>query len=624
MESTRAANTEPPEVLRLQEVSLGFGSIEAVRGVSMTIARGEVHALVGQHGAGKTTLALIVSGKLPPKSGSISFGGRKYGALNLGLSNRLGIKMVYQQVYLNDYFTVAENLFYHDRNVNRFGWSSPKRLNRAAAELCRRHGFDIDPTAKLRSLSLSDRTVVDILKQLHADPVLLVLDEALEKLSPQALARIVPTLLASARRGMAVLFITHRIDDVYSYADKVSIIRDGRLIFTGTTGDIDKINLVRLAYTQFSAQPNAEPTSAEFTRFLRFNEAILQHLPISLLVADAEGRVKMTNEYFNHAFALTDADCLNRSLLELLTGLSGTQGADLTAALHSRTDQEFYNVGLQINGQATLNNIKTLPVFDDGLPIGTILVLEDITEYDKMQKRVLLTEKLASVGLLAAGVAHEINNPLEIIYNYLAALRTRATTVETRDTVNKLREEIAYISTIVSNLVNLADPRHVGQEEIDLNDAIGKILALLGQNAKSRRIGISFTATQPEIRAAVNANELKQVILNLIRNGFEAMPSGGTIRVTASEAVWEGAPSAVVTVEDNGPGIAAADPNDIFLPFYTTKKAKGTNLGLGLSVSYAILERYGGKITAENLPQGGCRFTLSLPQRPVAQLPVRE
>ena len=602
------------EVLSLDAVSRDYGGLEAVRTVSLTIRKAEIHALVGQHGAGKTTLAMIISGMLRPKTGTIAFCGRRYGSLNLQLSNRLGIKMVYQQLCLNDNFTVAENLFSHDRRVNRFSWNSTGRVNRAAANLLRQHGFSIDPTAKLRSLSLSDRAIVDILKQVHANPVLLLLDEALEKLTPQALARIVPIILERVKQGLAVFFITHRIDDVYTFADKVSIIRDGQLIFTGRTDDIDKINLVRLAYTQFSSQPDPPSTRTEFTRFLRYNEAILEHLPISLLVTDSENRVKLANEYCKTSFALSDVDYLDRPIMEMLVDLGGTEARELEAAFASQGDREFFNVSLRINQRTTLNNIKTLPVYDEGLHVGNILVIEDITEYDKLQKKVILTEKLASVGLLAAGVAHEINNPLEIIYNYLSILRKRVHGGDTLTTVNKLAEEISYISTIVSNLVNLADTTRSEKEEMNVNDVVGRLLDLLRQSAKSRNIRISFVPEQPEIRARVNANEMKQVILNLMKNSFEAMPRGGTITVTTGETEREGRNCAQVIVEDDGPGITAVNLNDVFLPFYTTKKAGGTHVGLGLSVSYAILERYGGKLAAENIDGGGCRFTMILPR----------
>jgi PAS domain S-box-containing protein len=601
-------------VLALEEVSRDYGSLAAVRQVSLAIRRGEIHALVGQHGAGKTTLAMIISGVLRPKSGTVVFEGRRWAALNLQLSNRLGIKMVYQQLLLNDNFTVAENLYSHDRAVNSFFWNSSGKVRRATEQLFAGYGFSIDPAAKVRSLSLSDRAIVDILKQVNATPRLLVLDEALEKLTPEALARIVPILLERVRAGLSVLFITHRIDDVYAFAHKVSIIRDGELIFTGRTDDIDKLNLVRLAYTQFAPGPDTREPRAEFTRFLRYNEAVLQHLPVSLLLTDSDDRIKLANEHCKAAFGLDGEELRDRPLADLLDRLGAEEAGSLTAALRGEQDKVFFNVSLRVNTRATLNNIRTLPVFDEGLHIGTILVIEDITEYDKMQKKVLLTEKLASVGLLAAGVAHEINNPLEIIYNYISLIRKRVLGDDTRSVVNRLSEEISYIAGIVSNLVNLADGARGGGQEVNLNEAVGKILELLQQSARSRSIEIRFVPGRKDLAAYANPQEVKQVILNLVKNSFEAMPHGGRITVTAGESTVDGAPGAVVTVEDEGPGISAANLDDVFLPFYTTKKGAGTNIGLGLSVSYAIMERSGGKLLAENLQSGGCRFTMVLPQ----------
>ena len=294
--------------------------------------------------------------------------------------------------------------------------------------------------------------------------------------------------------------------------------------------------------------------------------------------------------------------------------MGGAQAAEVIAALGRAEEREFFNVTLRSRERTTLHNLRTLPVFDGGAHIGSILLMEDITEYDRLQKKFILTEKLASVGLLAAGVAHEINNPLEIIYNYLAALRTRVRTPEALETVSRLGEEISYIATIVSNLVNLGDTQRMAREEIDLNDVVARILELLRESARSRRVRIVFLPGAAELRAAVNANEMKQVVLNLMKNAFDALPEGGTIIVRTEESVVEGTTTAFIRVEDDGPGISAENPNDVFLPFYTTKKSRGENMGLGLSVSYAILERYGGKLSVENLPGRGCRFTIALPR----------
>ena len=621
MESTPRLALSKSNVLSLQNISRDFETLEVLKNVSMEIMTSEVHALVGEHGAGKSTLAMIISGMLKPKSGTIEYFGKRFNNVNLSLTNRLGIKMVYQQVFLNDHFTVAENLFYTDPNVSPVFWNSTKKMRIAAAELLRRSEIDISPSAKLKTLSLSDRTVVDILKQISTEPRLLILDEALEKLSSQALSKIVPILLERKKVGMSVLFVTHRIDDIYNFADKVSIIRNGQLVFAGATGDIDKIKLLRLAYTQVSQHSTVELTSSDFMDFLKYNEAILEHLPISLLVTDTGNRVKLANENFKSAFSLTQRDYLNAPVVNVLTGLPAFAAENLTRALDAQSELTIYNVSLSLNGKTTLNNLKTLPIFDVGMHIGNILVIEDITDYDKLQRQVILSDKLASVGFLAAGVAHEINNPLEIIYNYLSFLRRRTRDSDLREAVNRLRDEFSYISAIVSNLVNLASPQRIGTENVNLNEAIGKVIELLTYSAKSRKTRIEFKPSATEVRAEINGNELKQVVLNLVRNAFEAMADGGTVRVVIQRREEEGQSFAEVAVEDTGPGISAENLDDIFLPFYSTKRVQGTNMGLGLSVSYALLERYNGKLKAENLPAGGCRLTITLPQGPALGVP---
>ena len=111
-----------------------------------------------------------------------------------------------------------------------------------------------------------------------------------------------------------------------------------------------------------------------------------------------------------------------------------------------------------------------------------------------------------------------------------------------------------------------------------------------------------------------NRHEIKQVILNLLKNSFEAMPSGGQISIHTALIVGEDGTYAQLTFHDTGPGIADKNPNNIFLPFYSTKKGGENNLGLGLSVSYTIIQKYHGTMTVENLEQAGCQFVITLPQ----------
>ena len=213
----------------------------------------------------------------------------------------------------------------------------------------------------------------------------------------------------------------------------------------------------------------------------------------------------------------------------------------------------------------------------------------------------------------AAGVAHEINNPLEIIYNYLSHIKYSYHSSALHDSIDHVRDEISSIANIVSNLVSFSDAQAVSGEDVDINEIIDSMLKLIQHNAKYKHINITFDADSGDIRAVANRHEIKQVILNLLRNSFEAMPDGGSISIATTVVEEEGTPYARILFRDTGPGIDDQNPNNIFLPFYSTKKEEAHKMGLGLSVSYAIIEKYRGRISVQNPPEGGCEFTIRIP-----------
>ena len=155
----------------------------------------------------------------------------------------------------------------------------------------------------------------------------------------------------------------------------------------------------------------------------------------------------------------------------------------------------------------------------------------------------------------------------------------------------------------------------VEREEIDLNDLIRNILSLLRHNADYKHITITFDSPEKTLMATVNRNEMKQVVLNLVKNSFEAMPAGGIINIETRRTRDEQGRGAVnVTFTDSGPGIQDTNLNDIFIPFYSTRKGKGDNIGLGLSICYQIVQRHGGSMSVKNLESSGCQFDIRLPE----------
>ncbi len=615
MASMRPPSETASPFILLDHIHLEYGEVEAIKDISLPIERGEIHAIVGEHGAGKSSLAMIMSGRLRPNGGAIYCAGRRLGPMTPKLALKLGIAMVYQQIEynLNEYFTVAENLFYASRRFGAFSWRIERDMLVAAKELFATYDFPIDPTATVSSLSLSDQTIVGILKQIHDPPNMLILDEALEKISAQYLDKIIAKLLALRDQGTSIIFITHRVDDIYDFADKTSILRNGELIFSGSVKSIDKISMIRLAYTQMSSRKNPEGANFEFYRFMKYSEAILQRLPVSLVVTDTDYRVKMMNEHFRRYFHIQKSFHEDQPLCEILHGPKEETFECIRAALGSREERVIYDVALSVGDLIVLNNIRAFPVHDGNTLIGHIVITEDVTEYNKLQQQLILSEKLASIGLLAAGVAHEINNPLEIIYNHIRYIKHSFQETGLHDSVDHLEEEVSNIADIVSNLETLSDSKNIAPEEVHLNDSMRKLLELVRHNANYSHVNIEFMPAATDIKVLINKNELKQVLLNLIKNGFEAMPDGGTIFITTDSRCEGQKKIARVKVRDEGPGIPPDALRHIFLPFYSTKKGRGNNRGLGLTISYSIMEKYSGRISAHNVPGGGCEFTVIMP-----------
>jgi signal transduction histidine kinase/ABC-type branched-subunit amino acid transport system ATPase component len=608
------APNKAAELLQLSDIMLNYDHFTALNHLDLVIKRAEVHAIVGEHGAGKSSLGMVLSGMLKPKSGRIVFEDREFSALTLRTALKLGIEMVYQEVCLNEHFTVAENLFFASAGMNTLRWNKKKHLFEATQKLFISYGFDIDPGLLVKNLNLSDRALVDILKHISPHPKLLILDEALEKLSSPALKKIIAILKTLKQQGMSILFITHRIDDVYDFADRVSIIKNGEILLTDDVKNIDKINLIKMTYTQIIHEKNIENVNTEFYHLLRYNEAILRNLPVNLIVLDNEKRIKMVNEHCKQHFQLRQDSYLNVPLHEFFATSSAKVLELLNRACSAKQETTFYQVPIRINAIDTINNIKALPIYDGSFLIGTIIILEDITEYDHLQKQVMLSEKLASVGLLSAGVAHEINNPLEIIYNSLKYLKYHLYQQELQEAVNDIQEEITSIATIVSNLHAFSDQKQSANEEIDVNHLIRNILNLIQFHARDQQIEIHFEPCEADLSIQANKNEIKQVLLNLFKNSFEVMPAGGEIFIRTLLVNANGVPLAQIQFKDTGPGISDENPDNIFLPFYSTKKGQEHNLGLGLSVSYGIIKKYHGTIAVENLASPGCRFTITLPQ----------
>jgi signal transduction histidine kinase len=255
-------------------------------------------------------------------------------------------------------------------------------------------------------------------------------------------------------------------------------------------------------------------------------------------------------------------------------------------------------------------NVAIAPLITkDGSCVGRLVILDDITEREELERKLVQADKLSSIGLLAAGVAHEVNTPLAVISTYAQMLAKQVAGDEQKSKLlDKIARQTFRASEIVNSLLNFSRTSTTAFEDIDLNKVLRETLTLLEHQLQKASVQVETELAEglPPIRG--NSGKLQQVFLNLFLNARDAMDSGGTLRVATSI----GQHGVSVTVSDNGPGIPRENLARIFDPFFTTKAArKGT--GLGLSVSYGIVEEHGGVIEVESKPGEGTIFRLEFP-----------
>jgi two-component system, NtrC family, sensor kinase len=349
----------------------------------------------------------------------------------------------------------------------------------------------------------------------------------------------------------------------------------------------------------------------ELERMREFSENILESLNDGLLVLDRDDRVVRWNRRLEELYGIRHEEAVGRRLEQILDAAffeilrSGRRESPDGAAI--------YRVPLASRhtpARRLLVNVATTPLRDmAGAIAGTIVVVEDISARVQLEEQLQISEKMASIGLLAAGVAHEVNTPLTGISSFVQMLMQGTDPEDPKTQVlEKIERQTFRAAKIVNGLLNLARPAQVDTGPVDVNAVINDVLSLLEHQMRTGRIQVrkELAATAPVVLGI--EYKLQQVFLNLFLNARDAMPKGGWLSIVTRSSP-EGA---IVEVADTGSGIPVDQLSRIYDPFFTTKEiGKGT--GLGLSITYGIVQEHGGTITCDSSMGQGTRFTLTLP-----------
>ncbi|WHZ01327.1 PAS domain S-box protein [Neobacillus sp. YX16] len=246
---------------------------------------------------------------------------------------------------------------------------------------------------------------------------------------------------------------------------------------------------------------------------------------------------------------------------------------------------------------------------EKGKPYQYLAIRNDITERKKTEEVLHRQDKLAAVGQLAAGVAHEIRNPLTSMKGYAEFLTLDEQDPERLEFMNIILDEIERVNTIVEDFMVLAKPKMVELEEKNVVPVIKNVVSLLEFEARKKHVKLTFDCPHEIIQIECDENRLKQVFLNFIKNGIEAMPNGGELHVKTM--IHDN--NVQISIQDTGVGIPKEKLKQLGEPFYTTKK---NGNGLGLMVSFKIIENHNGKVFVESEPNKGTTFNILLPAKP--------
>jgi two-component system, NtrC family, sensor kinase len=349
----------------------------------------------------------------------------------------------------------------------------------------------------------------------------------------------------------------------------------------------------------------------ELERMRQFSENILESLNDGLAVLDRNGRVVRWNRQMEELYGVRHESAVGLALDELFDAslarmIKGPADGSAEGAAHYRIPMSTRHEP----PRRLLVNLGSTPLRDSHADVvGSIVIVEDISTRVQLEEQLQISEKMASIGLLAAGVAHEVNTPLTGISSFTQMLLEGAQPDDpSTQVLEKIERQTFRAAKIVNGLLNLARPAQVDSGPCDINAVVNDVLSLLEHQFRTGSIQVrkELAVLAPIVQGM--EHKLQQVFLNLFLNARDAMPKGGWLTIV-TRADRDGA---VVEVADTGSGIPAEQLSRIYDPFFTTKEiGKGT--GLGLSITYGIVQEHGGSITCDSQIGQGTRFSIRLP-----------
>lgn len=336
---------------------------------------------------------------------------------------------------------------------------------------------------------------------------------------------------------------------------------------------------------------------------------VVAHLPVGLIATDKDGHIAFFNGAAARLTGIPQKEALGRKPKDLLP--AQLYGLQMSLDQGRTIVEKEMECRLDGQNRVPVSVSATRIINEENQVLGHVLILRDLGEVRRLQDEIRRQEKLAALGGLAAGVAHEIRNPLSSIKGLATYFGGKfAEGSEDRHVAQVMTQEVDRLNRVISELLEFARPTDVKPRATDINELIRHSLKLVQQDAAAKGIEVVQELGSGLCRAEIDPDRISQCLLNLYLNAFDAMSDGGRLMVTSAMAEDN---EILVAITDTGGGIKNGDLDKIFNPYFTTK-SKGT--GLGLPIVHKIIEAHGGRTQVDSAPGRGTRFELVLPCRP--------
>jgi two-component system sensor histidine kinase HydH len=342
---------------------------------------------------------------------------------------------------------------------------------------------------------------------------------------------------------------------------------------------------------------------SSLSRIKAFSDSLVENMPIGLVATDAGGRLSAFNQTAERILKRAAGDVLGKPAETVLPG--SCRELFRTLAAERRLIERELDCAVAADRTIPLDVIATTLHEDDGAFVGHVILFRDMTEIRRLEEEIARSRRLASLGSLAAGVAHEIRNPLSSIKGFATWFRERhREDPEDRETADVMIREVDRLNRVITQLLEFARPLTIDRVPMLLSAVIRHALRMVEGDARAKGIVVEADLSSDIGEIPLDADRMTQVFLNLFQNAIASMAAGGVLRVSLGQRDEK---TVCVTVADTGIGIPREDLHRVFDPYFTTRPS-GT--GLGLAIVQKIVEGHGGEVRLESEPGRGTKATV--------------